>query len=115
MRPEETVTAIERAGGSAFAIGVDLRRPGAAETLWKEFDRHADGLDILVNRAGIGNARPIEEIDESEYDQIFTVNVKAPFFLAEHSLDHCVPEAGSSMSRRGPHARQHYPRAWRTR
>ncbi|GAB1337763.1 SDR family oxidoreductase [Streptomyces sp. E-15] len=78
---KETVTAIETAGGSAFPIGVQLGAPGDAERLWEEFDRHAEGLDILVNNAGIGTSRPFEEIEEEEYDRLFAVNVKAPFFL----------------------------------
>ncbi|MFI6209568.1 SDR family oxidoreductase [Streptomyces sp. NPDC051041] len=84
---KETVAAIEAAGGSAFAIGVELGLPGDAETLWEEFDRHADGLDILVNNAGIGSARPIAELDEREYDRVFAVNVKAPFFILKHGME----------------------------
>jgi 3-oxoacyl-[acyl-carrier protein] reductase len=83
---KETVAAIEAAGGSAFAIGVELGVPGDAEALWEEFDRYADGLDVLVNNAGIGNTRPIEEIDEREYDAVFAVNVKAPFFIVQHGM-----------------------------
>ncbi|MBQ0912434.1 MULTISPECIES: SDR family oxidoreductase [Streptomyces] len=82
----ETVAAIEAAGGSAFAIRADLRDPGAARTLWEEFDRHADGLDVLVNNAGIGSTRPIEEISEEEYDAVFAVNVRAPFFILKHGM-----------------------------
>ena len=80
---KETVAAIEEAGGSAFAIGVELGRPGDVDALWEEFDRHADGLDILVNNAGIGKSRSIEEIAEEEYDKLFAVNVKAPFFIVK--------------------------------
>ena len=80
---KETVAAIEAAGGSAFAIGVELGRPGDAGSLWEEFDRHADGLDILVNNAAIGSTSPIEEIGEEEYDRAFAVNVKAPFFVVK--------------------------------
>jgi 3-oxoacyl-[acyl-carrier protein] reductase len=83
---KETVAAIEAAGGSAFTIGVELGPPGDAEALWEEFDRHADGLDVLVNNAGIGNARPIEELEERDYDRLFAVNVKAPFFIAKHGM-----------------------------
>ncbi|MFC3575694.1 SDR family oxidoreductase [Streptomyces yaanensis] len=83
---KETVAAIEAAGGSAFAIGVELGPPGDAQALWEEFDRHADGLDILVNNAGIGTSRPLEEIDEEEYDKVFAVNVKAPHFIVRHGL-----------------------------
>ncbi|MGW0083494.1 SDR family oxidoreductase [Streptomyces sp. NPDC003393] len=83
---KETVATIEAAGGSAFAIGVELGRPGDAEALWEAFDRRADGLDILVNNAGIGTAPPVGEIDEQEYDRVFAVNVKAPFFIVRQGL-----------------------------
>ncbi len=82
----ETVAAIEAAGGSAFTVEADLAAPGAAEALWEEFDRYADGLDILVNNAGIGSTRPIGQIGEAEYDAVFTVNVKAPFFILKHGM-----------------------------
>ncbi|WP_406332763.1 SDR family oxidoreductase [Streptomyces sp. NBC_00203] len=78
---KETVAAIEAAGGSAFAIGVELGLPGDAEALWESFDRQADGLDILVNNAGIGTSRSFDEIDETEYDKVFAVNVRAPHFI----------------------------------
>ncbi|MFJ8632601.1 SDR family oxidoreductase [Streptomyces sp. NPDC093568] len=83
---KETVAAIEAAGGSAFAVGVELGLPGDAEALWEEFDRHADGVDILVNNAAIGNSRPIEEIGEPDYDELFAVNVRAPFFIVRHGM-----------------------------
>ncbi|MEU4609235.1 SDR family oxidoreductase [Streptomyces umbrinus] len=83
---KETVATIEAAGGSAFAIRAELGLPGDAAALWEEFDRHADGVDILVNNAGIGSTPPIEEIDEETYDQVFAVNVKAPFFVVRHGL-----------------------------
>lgn len=84
---KETVAAIEAAGGSAFALGQELGVPGDAEALWAAFDLHADGVDILVNNAGIGTARPFGEIEEAEYERLFAVNAKAPFFLARLGLE----------------------------
>ncbi|MEU6511767.1 SDR family oxidoreductase [Streptomyces sp. NPDC046942] len=84
---KETVAAVEAAGGSAFAIRAELGTPGDAARLWEEFDRHTDGLDILVHNAGIGTAHPFAEIGEEEYDRLFAVNVKAPFFLTRLGAD----------------------------
>ncbi|MEU4350670.1 SDR family oxidoreductase [Streptomyces sp. NPDC023838] len=84
---KETVAAIEAAGGSAFALGQELGVPGDAEALWAAFDRRADGVDILVNNAGIGTARTFGEIDEAEYERLFAVNTRAPFFLARLGLE----------------------------
>ncbi|MGW4161720.1 SDR family oxidoreductase [Streptomyces sp. NPDC004788] len=83
---EETVTAIEAAGGEAFAIGQELGVPGDAAALWAAFDAAVGpdaGLDVLVNNAGIGASAPFAAIGEEEYDRIFAVNTKAPFFLAQ--------------------------------
>ncbi|MFE6163105.1 SDR family oxidoreductase [Streptomyces sp. NPDC056486] len=80
---KETVAVIEAAGGSAFAIGTELGVPGDAAALWEAFDAHADGVDILVNNAGIGTSRPFADADEAEFDRLFAVNAKAPFFIAQ--------------------------------
>ncbi|WP_128434569.1 SDR family oxidoreductase [Streptomyces cyaneus] len=83
---KETVAAIEAAGGSAFTIGVELGQPGDAQALWEEFDQNADGVDVLVNNAGIGTSSALGQIDEEEYDRVFAVNVKAPHFIVKHGL-----------------------------
>ncbi|MCQ8768971.1 SDR family oxidoreductase [Streptomyces telluris] len=85
---EQTVKAIEEAGGEAFAIRAELGVPGDAEALWAAFDERADGLDILVNNAGTDGARvPIGEVTEEGFDQVFAVNTKAPFFITRLGLD----------------------------
>ncbi|MFF8814554.1 SDR family oxidoreductase [Streptomyces pactum] len=82
-----TVAAIEAAGGEAFAIRAELGVEGDAEALWTAFDAHADGLDILVNNAGITGARePIGSLPVDEYDRVFAVNAKAPFFITQQGL-----------------------------
>lgn len=54
-----------------------------AETL----DRYGR-LDALVNNAGTTNSFSIEEGDESELDQLWAVNVKAPLFMTRLCLPH---------------------------
>ncbi|KOX30819.1 MULTISPECIES: SDR family oxidoreductase [unclassified Streptomyces] len=84
---KETVDTIEAAGGSAFAIRTELGVPGDAEALWEAFDAHADGVDILVNNAGIAGPGTIHEVEEADYDRVFAVNAKAPFFIVKHGLE----------------------------
>ncbi|WP_344839034.1 SDR family NAD(P)-dependent oxidoreductase [Actinocorallia longicatena] len=83
----KTVADIRGAGGEAFAIRADLRTPGAAgelaEGVCAEF---RDGLDILVNNAGILNNAPVGEVTERAWDELFTINMKAPFFLVQALL-----------------------------
>ncbi|MCF3102855.1 glucose 1-dehydrogenase [Streptomyces roseoverticillatus] len=86
---EQTVKEIRTAGGDAFAIRAELGAPGDAEALWAAFDEQAgDGLDILVNNAGIDGPRvPLGEVTPENFDRVFSVNTKAPFFVTQHGLD----------------------------
>jgi NAD(P)-dependent dehydrogenase (short-subunit alcohol dehydrogenase family) len=43
----------------------------------------ADGLDALVNNAGIGIFAPYEQTTPEQFDELMHVNVKAPFFLTQ--------------------------------
>ncbi|MFF9783443.1 SDR family oxidoreductase [Streptomyces nigrescens] len=88
---KETVSAIESGGGQAFAIQAELGVPGDAEALWAAFDEQAEGLDILVNNAGInkaadGTLKRIESVTAEDFDLLFAVNTKAPFFIAQQAL-----------------------------
>jgi 3-oxoacyl-[acyl-carrier protein] reductase len=83
---KEAVAAIEAAGGRAFALRAELGVPGDARTLWAEFDRHASGIDILVNNAGVGLYQHIEQVAEADYDRMFAINAKAPFFIVQQGL-----------------------------
>ncbi|MFI6769571.1 SDR family oxidoreductase [Streptomyces sp. NPDC050355] len=88
---KETVSAIEAAGGRAFAVRAELGAPGDAEALWAAFDEQAEGLDILVNNAGInkavdGTLKPIGEVTAEDFDHLFAVNTKAPFFIVQQGL-----------------------------
>jgi 3-oxoacyl-[acyl-carrier protein] reductase len=83
---KQAVTAIEAAGGSAFAIQAELGVPGGAEALWAAFDSRADGLDILVNNAGIADLGGVADTTPETFERLFAVNTRAPFFITQLGL-----------------------------
>jgi 3-oxoacyl-[acyl-carrier protein] reductase len=88
----EVVAAINGPGGRAFSIGVRLGEPGDAQKLWREFEigvaqyGESDGVDIIVNNAGTVVYGTIDGVAEDAFDEVFAVNVKAPFFILQHGL-----------------------------
>lgn len=82
----KTLADVEAAGGSGFTLRTELGVPGDADALWAAFDEHADGVDILVNNAGIAGAGTIDQVTEADYDRVFAVNAKAPFFIVQKGL-----------------------------
>jgi NAD(P)-dependent dehydrogenase (short-subunit alcohol dehydrogenase family) len=82
-RGAEVVDLIRAAGGKADFIATDLDgSPAASRDLADEATRMLGGrIDILVNNAGIFPRSTTATTDEATFDQVYAVNVKAPYFL----------------------------------
>ncbi|MCX8253711.1 putative oxidoreductase [Beijerinckiaceae bacterium RH AL1] len=81
------VDEIHSAGGRAEALGADLATPDGPHKLAAAARRIVgDRLDILVANAGISKAATIEETTLADFDALFAVNVRAPFFLVQQLL-----------------------------
>ena len=93
---EAVVAEIRGAGGLTDALAVDLATPDGPHKLTSQV-RHivGDRLDILVANAGISKAAPIEETTVEDFDRLFAVNVRAPFFLVQQLLP--ILHEGSSI------------------
>jgi NAD(P)-dependent dehydrogenase (short-subunit alcohol dehydrogenase family) len=83
---------IERAGGAAFPIGVELGSAASVDKLFQLVDAEliqrtgSNRFDILINNAGIAPDSAVENTTEKVFDEVFDVNVKVPFFLSQKAL-----------------------------
>lgn len=81
-RGKKAVEEIRAAGGMADFIASDLRdAAGAREVAKKAIELGNGQVDILINNAGIFPFGPTHEMTEEQFDGVFSVNVKAPYFL----------------------------------
>src|SRR5713101_3823286 len=81
------VAEIAKAGGRADAVGADLSAPDGPHHLARQVRALVgDRLDILVANAGISKAATIEATTVADFDRLFAVNVRAPFFLVQQLL-----------------------------
>jgi 3-oxoacyl-[acyl-carrier protein] reductase len=81
------VTQIRSAGGKAEKVGADLRTADGPHLLAERVRAIIGGrLDILVANAGISKAATIAETTVEDFDALFAVNVRAPFFLVQQLL-----------------------------
>ena len=84
---DAVVKEIIAAGGRAQKVAADLSKPNGAHELAKQVRGIVgDRLDILVANAGVSRAASIEELTVDEFDQLFAVNVRAPYFLVQQLL-----------------------------
>ena len=96
---DETVAAIEKAGGAAFALHADLVDPAAVPALFErlddEFTRRTGSatLDILVNNAGNAGWGGFTDATPESWDAVIAVYARAPFFIAQAALTR-LPDDG---------------------
>jgi 3-oxoacyl-[acyl-carrier protein] reductase len=84
---EGVVADIRNAGGRAEAVAADLAAPDGAHKLAKQTRATiGDRLDILVANAGVSKSAAIADITVEDFDRLFAVNVRAPFFLVQQLL-----------------------------
>ena len=83
QRGTEVVEQIHAAGGHAEFIGADLDGSAQASLgLAADAKRALGGrIDVLVNSAGIFPGSTTPTVDDAMFDEVYAVNVKAPFFL----------------------------------
>ena len=55
------------------------------------------GIDWLVNNAGIGNAKPVHETDDMEWDRYLDVNLRSAFRFARAVLPHLQAGRGAMV------------------
>jgi 3-oxoacyl-[acyl-carrier protein] reductase len=84
---ETVVREIRDAGGRAEAAAADMAAPDGPHRLAADVRRIVgDRLDILVANAGVASDATIENTTVEDFDRLFAVNVRAPFFLVQQLL-----------------------------
>ncbi|WP_454832545.1 SDR family NAD(P)-dependent oxidoreductase [Pseudoxanthomonas wuyuanensis] len=89
---EAVVERIASGGGKALALPLDVGDAKAfpafaatvrevLHTVWNQ-----DSLAGLVNNAGYGSFNLIESVEEAQFDGLFNVHLKGPFFLTQRLL-----------------------------
>src|SRR6266513_6103535 len=93
-RGRKTVAEIRAAGGKADFISSDLRDAASARAVARKAVELGNGhVDILINNAGVFPFGPTHETTEASFDDVYALNVKAPYFL--------VAELAPLMAQRG--------------
>jgi 3-oxoacyl-[acyl-carrier protein] reductase len=93
LADSDTVEAIDRAGGEAFAVATDVSEESRVLALFDEALPRLGGLDILINDAGLMLERPLLETSAADYDRVMGVNLRGTFLVGREGLRH--------MTRRG--------------
>lgn len=92
---EQVVAQIKEMGGNALFIQSDIAKPGEASRMVEETITRFGKLHFAFNNAGIEGARkPIQDLTEEEFDEVFTVNVKGVYLSMRYEVPAILRSGG---------------------
>jgi meso-butanediol dehydrogenase/(S,S)-butanediol dehydrogenase/diacetyl reductase len=83
---DTTLERLRRAGVDPFATDLDVTQGDSCNAALAATLARFGRLDILVNNAGIVRSGSVSELDERDWDQMFSVNAKGLFLMSRAAL-----------------------------
>ena len=96
---EEAARALAKEiGGAPSLIRGDLTKRGEAKRVVTEAAAALGGLDILINNAGgIGERRPITDVDDALFDFVYDLNVRSVIGASQAAIPHFEKRGGGNI------------------
>lgn len=95
---EEVVRNVNHSGGIAKVFKADFTKFEEVEQLAEDVTAWMGGIDILVNNAGITLNERFQVLTSRQFDLLYTVNVKSPFFLIQNLLSELEKSQGAIVN-----------------
>jgi len=85
-------------GGAPTLIRGDLTKRGEAKRVVNEAAAALGGLDVLINNAGgIGERRPIVDVDDALFDLVYDLNVRSVIGASQAAIPHFEKRGGGNI------------------
>lgn len=89
---DEVVKAIREKGGRAIGIAADVRSPEDTKRVFEATLKEYGTLDILINNAGIGEQKLIDETDDDWAHYVTDINFIGPMRYIREALKIFLPK-----------------------
>jgi 3-oxoacyl-[acyl-carrier protein] reductase len=83
---DKVAEAIHHKGGRAIAVGADVSQAAAVQAMVADVEQRLGPIDVLINNAGIGLIRSVDELTEEDFDRTIAVNLKSVFLCTQAVL-----------------------------
>ena len=105
---EAVVQEILNGGGKAAAFQADFSQTEPLQSMAGAAVAFLGGLDVVVNNAGITMNRPFAQTTIEQFDLLYAVNVRAPYFLTQALLPELEKSGGVVINISSIHAYEGY-------
>jgi 3-oxoacyl-[acyl-carrier protein] reductase len=94
---EATVKEIDRRGGKAVGVEMDVSRRADVEALVARATTDYGRIDVMGNIAGVRSDGPIVDITDAEFDRVLDINLRGVFYGCQAALRAMIPQGSGSI------------------
>jgi len=94
---EEATRAILDKNRKALPFVCDVTDERKVAETMEQVLRHAAGIDVLCNNAGIELSKSLISTEKDEWEAVLSVNLKGMFLLSKHVLPHMMDSGGGAV------------------
>lgn len=73
-----------------LAVKADISDNTQVDAMFSQAEKQFGGVDILINNAGISLIKMINDVTESEWDNIFDINTKSAYLCSKRAISYMV-------------------------
>lgn len=96
-RLQELVADIQREGGNALAVALDVSSRESVVACLEDICNRYGGLDVVVNNAGVSDTKAVLDYTDEDWDAILQTNLKGAWIVAQESARRMAQNSGGSV------------------
>src|SRR5271157_6451953 len=79
---------VQQEGVRDVLVQGDVSSEGDVVSMVEQAASELDGLDVLINNAGIQISRPSDQLSSEDFDKVLAVNLRGAFLCAREAIRH---------------------------
>ena len=87
---QEVLDLIRQAGGDGVILGADVSDPASAAQLIEATIANLDGIDVLVNNAGINKDQLMVRMTDAQWHDVIDTNLSSAFYCSRAALKYMM-------------------------
>ena len=88
---------VHKINPASVKMACDLSDSAAISDLFRKIEKQFKNLNVLINNAVFQKEAPFLQIEERDWDQVFAVNLKAPFLCAQKAAIIMIRQGGGKI------------------
>jgi 3-oxoacyl-[acyl-carrier protein] reductase len=94
---EATVKEIDRRGGTAVGVEMDVTRRADVDALVARATGDYGRIDVMGNIAGVRSDGPVVDITDGEFDRVLDINLRGVFYGCQAALRSMIPQGSGNI------------------